>query len=258
MTNYVDNLIAFRVLYSLVTPFENTEAFKRGVIDKNGNALVKIKDQTPEQKSVYDVLDRLIFSLKQLLGRLPGGKSQIASLAAAYYLIKESYESGIRLNEQRVKNILNIVNEGVILVEEQLLVEQFLEIVEEISVVGGSGPMPTNTIANRVGASVSTDKPVVNLKKKRKFSAFDVPDHVFRRFTKGKKKFDKWSNYLDLKDEEQNKIYQYARKNPKGILILKNGENTKAIRYNRNGGGKWHKLQRNKAQQVNEMTVLEL
>ena len=248
MANYVDNLIAFRILYALVTPFEKTEAFKRGVIDKDGNVLVKVKDQSSEQKDSYDMLERLVFSLKRLLSKLPGGKSQIASLAAAYYLVKESYESGIPLNEQRVKNIIGIVNEGVVLVEEQITVEQFLDLMEEMG-----------AIANTTGAATSTDQPVVNLKKKRKFGAFDVPDHVFRRFAKGKKKFDKWSNYLDVKDEEQNKIYQYAKKNPKGILILKNGESTKAIRYNRNGGGKWHKLKRGtKVQQVQEMTVLEL
>lgn len=248
MSNYVDNLIAFRVLYSLVTPFEKTEAFKRGVIDKEGNVLIKAKDRTQEQKDAYDVLDRLVFSLKRLLGKLPGGKSQIASLAAAYYLIKEAYENSIPLNEQRVKNILHIVDEGVILAEEQILVEQFLSIVEEI----GAG-----TIANTTGAAVSTDQPVVNLKKSKKFGVFDVPDHIFRRFSKGKKKFDKWSNYLDLQDEEQNKIYQYAKKNPRGILILKNGEIAKAVRYNRTYDGKLNKSN-SKIQQVQEMTVYEL
>lgn len=185
MANYVDNLIAFRILYSLVTPFENTEAFKRGVIDKDGNVLVKIKDQTPQQKDAYDVLDRLVFSLKRLLGKLPGGKSQIASLAAAYYLIKESYESGNRLNEQRVKNILNIVNDGVVLVEEQLIVEKFIAVLEEMGAgaIGSGAPMPTNTIANRVGASVSTDQAVIRPKKKRKFG---VSDNVLRRSSKVK------------------------------------------------------------------------
>jgi hypothetical protein len=239
MSNYIDNLAAFKVLYSLVTPFEKTDAFKKGVIDKDGNVLVKIKDQTPEQKNSYDVLDRLVFSLKRLLGKIPGGKSQIASLAAAYYLIKESYESGMPLNEARVKNIFNIVNEGLVLVEEQILVEDFLTIVEEMGV---------GAIANTTGKSVATDQPVIRLKKSRRFGAFDVPDHVFRRFANGKKKFDKWSKYLDLHDESQNKIYQYAKKNPRGILILKNGESAKAIRYSRN----------TKVQQMQEMVVYEL
>ena len=246
MSNTIDNLIAFRVLYMLVTPFEKTEAFKLGVIDKDGNVLVKMKDQTPEQKDSYSVLNRLVFSLKRLLGKIPGGKSQIATLAAAYYLIKESHESGIPLNEQRVRNIITLVNEGITLVEEELIVEEFLSVFEDGGAAGG--------IANTAGAAVSTDYPAI--RKKRKYGAFEVPDNVFRRFAKGKKKFAKWSEYLDLQDEEQGKIYQFAKKNPKGILVLKAGEQVKAIRYNRNGGGAWNKLQRKpKLQQVQEMYV---
>ena len=181
MSNVVDNLIAFKILYLLVTPFEKTEAFKRGVIDKDGKVLVKSKDQTPEQKESYDMLDRLVFSLKRLLGRLPGGKSYTASLAAAYYLVKESYEGKLPLNEQRVKNILNAVEEGVTLVEEEILVERFLQVFEENGAVSTAGTV----IANKTGAAVSTDIPVVNLKKKHKFGA--MPDSVFRRLNKGKK-----------------------------------------------------------------------
>lgn len=247
MSNTIDNLIAFRVLYMLVTPFEKTEAYKLGVIDKDGNVLVKVKDQTPEQKDAYSVLNRLVFSLKRLLGKIPGGKSQIATLAAAYYLVKESHESGLPLNEQRVRNILSLANEGITLVEEELIVEEFLSVMED------------GAIANVVGSgsAVSTDYPAI--RKKRKYGAFEVPDAIFRRFAKGKKKFAKWSEYLDLQDEEQGKIYQFAKKNPKGILVLKSGEQMKAIRYNRNGGGSWNKLQRKpKLQQVQEMYVEEL
>lgn len=248
MSNTIDNLIAFRVLYMLVTPFDKTEAYKLGVIDKDGNVLVKVKDQTPEQKDSYSVLTRLVFSLKRLLGKVPGGKSQIATLAAAYYLIKESHESGIPLNEQRVRNILSLVSEGITLVEEELIVEEFLSVMEDGAAAGG--------VANAVGsgAAVSTDYPAI--RKKRKYGAFEVNDDVFRRFAKGKKKFAKWSEYLDLQDDDQSKIYQFAKKNPKGILVIKNGENVKAIRYNRNGGGAWGKMQRKpKLQQVQEMHV---
>lgn len=171
MANIVDNLIAFRILYALVTPFEKTEAFKRGVVDAEGKILVKVKDRTAEQKDAYDMLDRLVFSLKRLIGKLPGGQSQIASLAAAYYLVKESYQSGVPLNEQRVKNILTIVNEGVTLVEEQLMVEKFLKEME-----GGA-------IANAAGSATATDKPVVRLNKKNKpiSGIIGAPSYIARR-----------------------------------------------------------------------------
>ena len=166
MANTIDNIIAFRVLLLLVTPFDKTEAFKRGVIDKDGVVLVKVKDQTPEQKDAYDMLDRLVFSLKRLLGKIPGGKSQIATLAAAYYLVKESYENKTSIKKESVDNIMKLIGEGVTLAEEEITVEDFLKIYEEgmgAGAVGGG-----TTIANKVGAAVSTDQPVIRTGVKKK------------------------------------------------------------------------------------------
>jgi len=154
MANYVDNIIAFRILSKLVTPFDQTDAFKLGVIDKDGTILVKIKDQTSEQKEAYDMLDRLVFSLKRLLGVLPGGKSKIASFAAAYYLVKEAYEKKIQIDESRVREIFSLVDNGVTLVEEELMIEKFLEEEGE----GAAAP-----IANTTGDKVSTTTPLKKL-----------------------------------------------------------------------------------------------
>jgi hypothetical protein len=60
MSQMVDNLIAFKILYMLVTPFEDTPAYKLGVIDKNGNPLKKIKDMDQEERNNYDMLHRLV------------------------------------------------------------------------------------------------------------------------------------------------------------------------------------------------------
>lgn len=164
----IDNLAAFRILYMLVTPFDQTDAFKLGVIDKDGNVLVKIRDQTPDQRDAYDMLDRLVFSLKRLLGKLPGGKSQIASLAAAYYLVKEAYENKTTITQDLVEKVLTVVDSGVTLVEEEILVEKFLRVYEDGAAAGvGGGAMPVNTIANRAGASVATDIPTILAKKKK-------------------------------------------------------------------------------------------
>jgi len=153
MANYVDNIIAFRILSKLVTPFDQTDAFKLGVIDKDGTILVKVKDQTSEQKAAYDMLDRLVFSLKRLLGQLPGGKTKIASFAAAYYLIKEAYEKKIQIEESRVREIFNLVDSGVTLVEEELMIERFIREEGE----GGTA------IANTTGDKVSTTTPLKKL-----------------------------------------------------------------------------------------------
>ena len=39
MGRFVDSIIALRILNLLVTPFENTEAYKRGIIDIKGKEL---------------------------------------------------------------------------------------------------------------------------------------------------------------------------------------------------------------------------
>lgn len=85
-----DLFYAFRFLKLLVTPFEKTKAFELGIIDKDGATLKKkIDRQTPEEKSAYTVFHRLVFNLKRLLGKAPGGKSLVARYGAALFLIKE-------------------------------------------------------------------------------------------------------------------------------------------------------------------------
>lgn len=85
-----DLFYAFRFLKLLVTPFEKTKAFELGIIDKNGVVLKKSIDRNnPEEKSAYTVFHRLVFNIKRIMGKVPGGKSVIARYGAALFLIKE-------------------------------------------------------------------------------------------------------------------------------------------------------------------------
>ena len=87
-------------------------------------------------------------------------------------------------------------------------------------------------------------------KKKRKCETFSVSDQCFHKFKSGKTKFERWSRYLDLTDETQKKIYDWARKHHNGSIILKNSVTgqVRGIRYNRTGGGQWGKITRLKEQ----------
>ena len=86
----IDAFITFRFLKLLVTPFDKTEAFKFGIIDKNGKVLRKYKTlERIDERKAYTILHRLVFNIKKLLEKLPGGKSRLASYAAALFLIKE-------------------------------------------------------------------------------------------------------------------------------------------------------------------------
>ena len=85
-----DLFYAFRFLKLLVTPFEKTQAFELGIIDKEGKILKKAIDRTtPDEKSAYTVFHRLVFNLKRIMSKAPGGKSVIARYGAALFLIKE-------------------------------------------------------------------------------------------------------------------------------------------------------------------------
>lgn len=90
-----DIYLTYRFIRALVTPFNKTKAYELGIIDENGTPLKKKRDlQTTEEKTAYTIYDRLVFKLKRLLGKLPGGKTRLASFAAALWLIKENVCDG--------------------------------------------------------------------------------------------------------------------------------------------------------------------
>lgn len=246
MANLVDNLIAFRILYMMVTPFVETDAYKLGIIDDQGNNLIKSSAlKTSEQKNAYSYLHRLVFKLKKIVNKI-GGENRLKSLVAAMWLVKESINSQSTSLSFLEEKYLDVYHEldNVTLIEEELLVTDFLNVLNE-----DAGGAPTNSIGD--GTKVGLDQP---FRKKRKFQSFVVNDDIFRRFKNGKSKYRQWSEYLNLEDEGQKAIYDWARKNPKGVLVLKNGKEMKAIRYNRNGGGNWGKIQRT-TKQVNNYIV---
>jgi len=86
----IDAFITFRFLKLLVTPFNKTEAYKLGIIDERGKVLRKYRTlERIEERQAYTILHRLVFNIKKLIEKIPGGKSRLASYAAALFLIKE-------------------------------------------------------------------------------------------------------------------------------------------------------------------------
>jgi hypothetical protein len=218
MSKIVDNLIAFRLLYMLVTPFKETKAYKLGIIDDKGNNLKKTSSlKTVDEKDAYTYLHRLVFNVKRILNRLPGGESKLKSIVAAFWLVKESYE--MRINptklEENFKTILQKINlENIVFVEEELLLKEILE-----------------EVANVTGAGVATNEPVVRVNKLgKRYGSFKVGNDIVRRFQKKKKPVD-IGECLDFNDQEMLKIYEYVEKNPNAILVLKSEETTKLIKF---------------------------
>jgi hypothetical protein len=165
MSRIVDNAIALKVLHMLVTPFSKTEAFRLGIIDAKGKILKKANQlRTGEEKDSYDYLHRLVFNLKRLLNKLPGGDTYTKNLVAAYFLIKESYETYHTTDvEERFNALVEQLNKSnTILVEETILVQKFLE---------------EDGIANVTGAGVAmTELPLGSKKKVKK-----ATDYILKR-----------------------------------------------------------------------------
>lgn len=89
----IDFLITYRIIKLLVTPFQQQDAFKYGIIDKDGNVLRKYKTITnTQEKRSYTLLHRFVFNIKRLLSKVGLG-SRLGSLATGLaLLIKENKE----------------------------------------------------------------------------------------------------------------------------------------------------------------------
>ena len=142
----IDLAAIYMFLKRLVTPFEQWDAYKTGLIDKDGKIIVSKADRTAEQDKSFGYFDRLVANLKKLLGKVPGGKSRIASFAAALLLLREK----------------NIDPDDIDYLEECL--QQYMKEAEML-VEEGEGA-PTNSTS--MGPGMGDDPQAFPKKKKRK------------------------------------------------------------------------------------------
>ena len=93
MSRAVDLFVTYRFLKLLVTPWNKQEAFKLGIIDKNGKSLKKARDLgKEEERASYTLLHRLVFNCKRIMSKIPFVRSQLGTYAAALFLLKEHYK----------------------------------------------------------------------------------------------------------------------------------------------------------------------
>lgn len=95
----MDMFLTYQFLKRIVVPFEKWDAYKLGIIDKNGKVLKKKSTlKTAQEKAAWGYFDILTTNLKKLLAKVPGGNSILGSSVASYLLIKE-HRSDLLLNE---------------------------------------------------------------------------------------------------------------------------------------------------------------
>ena len=90
MSAAVDAFVAYQFLKLLTKPWEDTDAYRLGIIDASGEVLRKRKSlKTREEKKAYTIFHTLVWNIKRLLEKLPPGRTRIGSFAAGLWMLKE-------------------------------------------------------------------------------------------------------------------------------------------------------------------------
>ena len=209
----------YQFLKKLVTPFNKTKAFDLGIIDEKGKILKRRRDlEGDEEKSAYNLSDTLIWNIKKLMGKIPGGKSRIASYAAALYLIKEQ-QDGYKITEEELELQFfdlfeRMYNNDLVFDPSTLRKFENILIEDTPTTNMGSGNLATRGIP----LMKKPPKGVVM----KKFGGIDVfaldPTH-FQKSRLGKKKYTRYSVYVG-EDEAGEYIRAFARKYPKKPIIV--------------------------------------
>ena len=223
----------YQFLKKLVTPFNKTKAFELGIIDEKGKILKRRRDlEGDEEKSAYNLSDTLIWNIKKLMGKIPGGKSRIASYAAALYLIKEQ-QDGYKITEEELELQFfdlfeRMYNNDLVFDPSTLRKFENILIEDTPTTNMGSGNLATRGIP----LMKKPPKGVVM----KKFGGIDVfaldPSH-FQKSRFGKKKYTRYSGYVG-EDEAGEYIRAFARKYPKKPIIVMDSQ-TGCMQYLRHG-----------------------
>ena len=102
MGRAVDLFVTYRFLKLLTTPFEKMDAYRLGIIDENGNRILKDKSTKPavelstsELKNAYTILHKLVFNIKKIFNKIPGLRTKVGTYAAALFLLKDTFKEEI-------------------------------------------------------------------------------------------------------------------------------------------------------------------
>lgn len=175
MGRFVDSIIAYRILYLLVTPFDQTPAYKLGIIDAKGKELKKMSQlNTVDERDAYTLLHRLVYRIKRIIEKVPIENKKLVSLAAAYSLIREEYETGKETVDLEVKYINKLsedLSEEVVMVNSFLAEEKmftFKQFAEEMG-AGAVSAVPANNAGSPGIAGLPPDDPPVSKKAQKRY-----------------------------------------------------------------------------------------
>ena len=117
MGRAIDLLVTYRCIKLLVTPFEKQEAFKLGIIDKDGNRIKKPGTNkgtdlnTIDEKNAYTILHKLVYNIKKIFGKVPGLRTKLGTYAAALFLLKDTFKEHVEDPDMFEKEFMKYLKE---------------------------------------------------------------------------------------------------------------------------------------------------
>ena len=119
MGRAIDLFVTYRFLRLLTTPFKKTDAFKYGIIDKDGNRIKKPKSTKPavelatsELQNSYTILHKLVFNIKKLFAKVPGLRTKVGTYAAALFLLKDTFKEHVEDPDMFEKEFIKFLKEN--------------------------------------------------------------------------------------------------------------------------------------------------
>ena len=169
MGRAVDLFVTYRFIKLLTTPFEKTDAFKLGIIDKDGNRIrkpnssqVEVELTTSQLKNSYTILHKLVFNIKKIFSKLPLLKTKIGTYAAALFLLKDTFKEHMQDPDIFEKEFVKFLKENNVVLD--------TEISEEVIGFGEVLPKGEYVLKNDI---LNKEEEELTAKKGDKVSAFE-------------------------------------------------------------------------------------
>jgi hypothetical protein len=168
MSRILDTVVVYRILRLLATPIEQSDAYKSGIVDKDGK---KIKN--PE---TYSILNRFVFKVQRALMRSNDRNARrLLTFAAAIAILKED-QNNLTVSEDVLLEMLDSYEEDAAVQRQAKLLESevvsFKNFIEDVAVnsagAGGIAGIGTGPISQREPGRDPVFQPMLRRKKQKK------------------------------------------------------------------------------------------
>ena len=119
MGRAIDLFVTYRFIKLLTTPFNRTEAYKLGIIDKDGNRILQpnstqpaVELATAQLQNAYTVLHKLVFNIKKIFEKVPGLRTKVGTYAAALFLLKDTFKEHVEDPDVFEKEFMKYLKEN--------------------------------------------------------------------------------------------------------------------------------------------------